>query len=428
MPINCDTMRATVGRARSGWAKFASPVLGGTFLTYSLVVQGVSPVPTYYSDIRPLLKKHCFRCHQPGTSAPFALQTEAEALRWSAMIDYVVRTRRMPPWPVSYGYPIHGAPQITAYERELFAQWVQAGTPLGDYRLPQANSSTVDLTTIGWLEVPLPLEVQLAPEGDDEYWTFFIPWLEETELRTSGITLAPTSPSIAHHAVAYAVPSSRLPSDLKSQSATKEPWRPPAEARLLGSWTPGFENFVLPKGYSVSVRPGETIVVQVHYHKTGRKEEDRSILRFSPTTGPSSTDAVTLTLPEATVSIAAGESDVRRRTQMRITQPTRLITILPVLGNLATSVKVWLQFPDGTRRTLIAIQRWDPNWTMAFRLNPALTVPAGTKIIADASFDNSEDNVRNPNSPPVDVEVNSDSASEPFVIKCLTSPESQSRS
>ena len=56
--------------------------------------------------------------------------------------------------------------------------------------------------------------------------------------------------------------------------------------------------------------------------------------------------------------------------------------------------------PDGSSKTLIQIKKWDPNWQEVFRYVEPVRLPKGTAITMRYTYDNSEDNVANPNHPP----------------------------
>jgi tetratricopeptide (TPR) repeat protein len=56
--------------------------------------------------------------------------------------------------------------------------------------------------------------------------------------------------------------------------------------------------------------------------------------------------------------------------------------------------------PDGTRKTLIHIGDWNLNWQAVYRYAQPVDLPAGTMISMRFTYDNSTDNIRNPNQPP----------------------------
>jgi hypothetical protein len=76
------------------------------------------------------------------------------------------------------------------------------------------------------------------------------------------------------------------------------------------------------------------------------------------------------------------------------------MNLLPHMHLLAREVHVRADFPDGTRRALIDIVRWDFKWQDRYWYREPFLLPKGTKISARWVYDNSADNPRNPFSPP----------------------------
>ena len=52
--------------------------------------------------------------------------------------------------------------------------------------------------------------------------------------------------------------------------------------------------------------------------------------------------------------------------------------------------------PGGERETLLEVPRYDFNWQTAYRLAEPKELPEGTRLHCVAHFDNSEDNLNNP--------------------------------
>src|SRR4029077_14426369 len=62
----------------------------------------------------------------------------------------------------------------------------------------------------------------------------------------------------------------------------------------------------------------------------------------------------------------------------------------------AREVQIRADPPGATRRTLLAIGDWDSHWQDVYRFADAVWLAAGTKIVAEFTFDNSAANRRNP--------------------------------
>src|SRR5262249_11936449 len=73
--------------------------------------------------------------------------------------------------------------------------------------------------------------------------------------------------------------------------------------------------------------------------------------------------------------------------------------IYPHVHYLGKDLQGLAKLPDGSEKTLIHISRLDLNWQAVFRYAEPVTLPAGTTISMRFCYDNSADNVRNPNHP-----------------------------
>ena len=54
--------------------------------------------------------------------------------------------------------------------------------------------------------------------------------------------------------------------------------------------------------------------------------------------------------------------------------------------------------PDGKRQTLLDVPKYDFNWQLYYRFKEPMVVPAGSQLVATATFDNSKKNPANPDS------------------------------
>jgi hypothetical protein len=60
------------------------------------------------------------------------------------------------------------------------------------------------------------------------------------------------------------------------------------------------------------------------------------------------------------------------------------------------SMKWWVVYPDGREETILDVPNYDFNWQVQYELEKPFHVPAGSKIINVAIYDNSPKNKWNP--------------------------------
>ena len=60
---------------------------------------GFAQNPNYSEDIAPIIYGKCLQCHYSGGIAPLSLETYADAVLNAGLMQHVVSTGEMPPWP-----------------------------------------------------------------------------------------------------------------------------------------------------------------------------------------------------------------------------------------------------------------------------------------------------------------------------------------
>jgi tetratricopeptide (TPR) repeat protein len=106
---------------------------------------------------------------------------------------------------------------------------------------------------------------------------------------------------------------------------------------------------------------------------------------------------------DGALDIPAGAKDFVVSDDFTLPVSVSLLAIYPHAHYLGQDLEAVATLPDGKTRTLIHIRNWDLNWQAVYRYTEPMTLPAGTKITMRFAYDNSAENVRNPNHPPARV-------------------------
>lgn len=364
---------------------------------------------TYARDIAPILNQNCVVCHRSGDVGPFALETYAQAKVWaSAIKDYTAR-RIMPPWKPVPGYgDFHDARYLTDAQIKAIAGWADSGAPLGDKKAIPAPPKLH--APGGWPLGTPDLVVQpvkayhLEAEGKDVYRNFVLPVDFNEDRFISAFDFKPGNRTIVHHIIAYI--------DLTGASVAKDNQEAEPGWSVSGGgsgldkedwgdgWAPGMTPRRLEPGVAVRVPKGAKLVLQVHYHKTGKVEVDHTqvALYFAR---EKVTD-VMRTYPLGNPFFALKPEVAGQEVRAAFTLPfaVKMRGVLPHMHMLGKEMKVTATLPDGTEKPLVWIKNWDFNWQMNYRYREAVALPKGTKISLVATFDNTSANPNQPSHPP----------------------------
>ncbi|MGA2215208.1 MAG: ascorbate-dependent monooxygenase [Bryobacteraceae bacterium] len=368
---------------------------------------GAAP-PTFDQDIAPILYANCATCHRPGEVAPFSLLTYQDASKRAALIAGAVKGRFMPPWKAEPGFgDFAGERRLTDAQIALISEWAKAGAPEGDPAVKPQPPKFTD----GWQGgepdqvLTLPSKYALPADGPDQYRCFVLPTGLDHDVYIDGIEFRPGNRRIVHHALVFLDASGKA----KEMAAASPDGSYPCfggpgfqSAGLIGGWAPGLTPAPRNPAYSAPIRQGMDVVMQIHYHPSGKPEQDQSSLGLA-FSGPPTKGRTSILLFDHHLDIAPGDSNYVAKASLTLPRDVQLAGLTPHAHYLCKDMKVTAALPDGTTQPLIWIKDWDFNWQNAYRYRTPLDLPKGTRIDLVYTYDNSENNPHNPAHPPVHI-------------------------
>jgi mono/diheme cytochrome c family protein len=393
--------------------------------------QGQAPeAATFNETIGPILHRNCASCHRAGEVAPFPLLTYEDASKRARLIAAVTAARVMPPWSPEAG---HGTfldeRRLTDAEIAAIEAWAKAGAPEGD----PAKKPLPPPFLEGWQAgepdqvVAMQSSYMVPADGPDQFRCFVLPLNLNSDVNVSGYEFRPGNRRVVHHAIIY-VDTTGTARRLAARDGTGSyrcvggPGFPASGA--VGGWAPGAGPRREDPETALPVPQGADLVVQVHYHPSGKPEEDRSTLGLHYS-GPPTKGRVGMVLINRRIAIEPGDANYVVKATAVVPQDVDLIGITPHAHYLATDMKVNAQLPDGTKQPLIWIKDWDFNWQGQYRYASPIKLSKGTRLEMEYTYDNSIRNPQNPANPPTRVtwgEETNDEMAIAFLEMVLPSP------
>jgi Flp pilus assembly protein TadD len=255
------------------------------------------------------------------------------------------------------------------------------------------------------LKASAPFEVPAS--GSDVYWNFVFRAPLNSSRFIRAIEIHPGEKRLVHHA--------NLLVD-RSQSARREENSPgsgfPGMELQIESesfdpdghflfWKPGSPPIVEPPGLALRLDPGNDLVLNAHLQPSGKTESIQPSIGIYFTNEPATKFPVLMQLDnDRALDIPAGDSNFLVTDQFTLPEDVQLLAIYPHAHYLCRDMLALARFPDGSEKTLMHIPRWDLNWQAVFRLAQPEPLPRGTTIVMRYRYDNSSDNISNPNHPP----------------------------
>ncbi len=402
--------------------------------------------PTYSKDIAPILQKNCQECHRPGQVAPFPLLTYEQARKRAGDLAHVTGERLMPPWPAStdVGGPFRDQRVLSDAEIATLAAWAEAGSPEGDPKdAPEPRKFSSDWT-LGEpdLVLTMPEPYELAASGDDDFRVFVLKTDFKEDRWIRAVDFKPGNRKVVHHIIAGIDPSGTARKlDAKNDGpgyAAVGGFGPGVPLRgFLPIWTPGSMPRYAPEGSGYILPAGADVLIQVHYHRSGKVEADATTVGLylsdkplpkQVKTGFLFPTVPTVMLPGMMQKAEAMRAEGRRpeledffkdvlvippgETNYEVKGSTKaalmsrplsrdvlLTSVMPHMHWLGKDFTFTAVLPDKTRIPLIEIKRWNFNWQGTYAFVEPIPLPKGTHLEMVAHFDNSDGNPANQNKP-----------------------------
>jgi tetratricopeptide (TPR) repeat protein len=183
------------------------------------------------------------------------------------------------------------------------------------------------------------------------------------------------------------------------------------DGHFLG-WTPGQVAPLLPKGLAWRLEAGADLVVEIHFVPTGKPESVQPSIGLFYTDEPPERTPTMLRLGKQNIDIPAGQKDYVTTDSFVLPVDVEVLAVQPHAHYRAHEVVGTATLPDGTTKPLIYIKDWDFLWQHVYRYVTPLSLPKGTTLSMRITYDNSADNPRNPQLPPVRVHWGQQSTEE----------------
>ena len=360
-----------------------------------------APAPTFSHDIAPLLYQRCVVCHRSGGVAPFALVTYDDARKRAGLIAAVTAKHYMPPWLPAAPRFQHEA-KLGEAQIAMIGAWAAAGAPVGDAKaIPPAP-----VFNGGWtlgkpdLETAMSRAFQVPADGPDLYQCFVIPVPAVENHWVRALDIQPGNPKVVHHVILFQDTSRTARKRDEGSGYPCFGTQGFLPSRGLGGWTPGAAPAQKPPDIPDLLHGNADLVLQVHYHPTGKPESDRTKLALYFTPDAPKRRLFDIALTSNHIDIPAGERAYKVTDHFTVPVAVELLGVIPHAHYICKTMRAWAVLPDGSRRTLLEIPDWNFDWQQQYRYATPVVLPEDTRIEMEFVYDNSADNPRNPNHPP----------------------------
>ena len=384
--IDVKDCRAAWRSSGPGRLVLAAWMVGGI----TPAVMGKEPAPgkeppTFTKDVAPIIQQKCQNCHRRHHVGPFALETYEQVRKRAGDIATVAGERLMPPWKPERGVgpELQHDQSLSREEIAILEAWADAGAPQGDPRHMPPAPRFVEGWKLGTPDLVLePAESFSIPaSGPDTYRCFVIPTDLARDAYISAIDIWPGNPRVVHHINAFL---DRSGDARKKDAAEPGPGYtsfsgPGIEAyEDLSFWAAGHEPGHFPAGIGQRLPRRSDVILQIHYHPTGKVEVDRTRIGVYYSREPVKQALHWSTVSNSDFHLPAGDPNVEVKASWFIPVDVEVLAVSPHMHQLGHDMRMSVTSPDGRTQDLINIPAWDPSWQSAVLLPEA--DPPGSRL------------------------------------------------
>ena len=388
--------------------------------------------PNFSEHIAPIIFSNCTTCHRAGEATPFAFMNYKDVRKRGRLIAKLTESKFMPPWHAeSADYKFLDERGLSDKQIALIDQWVKADMPEGDReKLPSLPKFTP-----GWqlgkpdLVVKMTEPYAVPAEGRDIYRSFVIPLNLRENKWVKAIEFKPGAPTVVHHAL-FRYDTTGYARRLNARSRTPGftgMGRGERSQQSLGGWAVGGAAKFLPKGLAYRLPAGSDLVLDMHFHLSGKAEKEVSTVGVYFTDEPPSNTFTGIQMPPvfgalSQVNIPAGQKDYTVTDTFELPIDVEAFGVSSHAHYLGKELKMTATFPDGKKSVLLWIKNWDFSWQEQYHYTDFISLPKGTRLDAKVVWDNSAENPNNPSSPPKRVRWGLQSTDEMGSMTLLVKP------
>ena len=381
----------------------------------SVVASGGPDNPTWTHDIQPMVEQHCVRCHKADGLGTGSFDDYESVVAMSEVMHASMARGDMPPPaadPDCRDYEGSDILHLPDEKMDMFAKWIELGTPYGDEADLRDYESTEYVLEDADLEVMMqaPYQARFAGENPlNEYRCFALPHGRDEAFYITALHPIVDNEKMSHHVIIGTAPSDQVvPGSFSPEGADciegGGGFATGEDQTLLGGWAPGMRPVFLPEGTGIRVEPDHAIIMQLHYYKSDLTESesvDYSGMAFK-TAETVETELFMFPVGTTEFTIPAGASAYTKERSFIMPYGFKIWGSIPHMHSLGTGYSFSVSH-GGEEHCVVQSDRYDFDNQQNYLFKEPLVAPANSLYQWSCRWNNSTSNPNLIIDPPQDV-------------------------
>ena len=196
---------------------------------------------------------------------------------------------------------------------------------------------------------------------------------------------------VLHHLLSFIVPADY---EKKIVEGENDEYR-----EFLEGYAPGKEEAsTFPDQSCVFIPAGSAVQLSLHYTTFGRETVDKTRigLYFSDTEPKYKYSTFSLSQSGENIRIRPRDADHKMSASHVFEDEIVLHGLRPHMHYRGKNMRMSVIYPNGTREDIINVPNYNFAWQPTYRLTAPMRLPAGSRVMIEGAFDNSQYNLGNP--------------------------------
>lgn len=356
---------------------------------------------SYFEHIAPIIQKNCVFCHQKSGMAPFGLTNYTEVKRKAKTIKEVVVNRHMPPWHADpFFSELAHENTLTTDEISKIVIWIDNGCFKGDtLPLQKALNGNMGMAVTPDYIIKLP-PISIIGNNTQQNFRLDVPFNLGKKNNICHVEFVPDKRKGLMRADVYLQIPARKNKSINNNTG-----------QMLMSYISGSlpiqYNYPISYFYNFPKR-GILSINKLTYRESPISFVDESSIYLCKCEEIPQRKIQTLTMgsgftPLNPKLVIPPHQTCTTSTEFLVHDTLSLLSIQPLANKWCKTITVKAITSDNLAIPLLYIPHWDFYWQRIYQFKKPVKVPAQSKIVLEAIYDNTEENPANPFSPPIEV-------------------------
>ncbi|MFZ4783420.1 MAG: redoxin family protein, partial [Armatimonadaceae bacterium] len=328
------------------------------------VAESPASAITFYDNVAPIIQKNCVSCHREGGIAPFKLDTIADVKAHAAMIKQTVEQGTMPPWQAAPAVGTTKSPwvndcSIQPADKDTILTWLSGPRPLGNIaKAPKQLPAIKDGWTLGKPDmiVTMPQPLFVPATGVLPYRVMDAEVNITEDKWVQSVEVVPSAKQVVHHVLIFI----RKPGQFSVEDLNER-------ASFFAAYVPGTSTAAWPEGLAKKLPKGTVLRFQMHYTTNGTAATDQTKLGIRFASKAPEHEIKVTGASNTRFRIPAGDPNYKVVSSLPIPMDIKMTALMPHMHVRGKAAKYELVMPDGTRKLLLDVPRYDFNWQHTYR-------------------------------------------------------------